>query len=150
MAPDRIVRAAGADAWAETMAAIHAASFPPAEAWDADAFRAQLDLPGVIGLVHPRGGLILIRIAADEAEVLTLAVTPGARRNGFAGALLREAMEMLATLGAHSLFLEVSTSNPAALALYRKMGFVVAGSRRRYYPDGSDAAVMRCALTPRS
>jgi len=132
------------------MAAIHAASFPPAEAWDADAFRAQLDLPGVIGLVHPRGGLILIRIAADEAEVLTLAVTPGARRNGFAGALLREAMEMLATLGAHSLFLEVSTSNPAALALYRKMGFVVAGSRRRYYPDGSDAAVMRCALTPRS
>jgi ribosomal-protein-alanine N-acetyltransferase len=130
------------------MAAIHAASFPPAEAWDADAFRAQLALPGVIGLVHPRGGLILIRIAADEAEVLTLAVTPDTRRNGFGSALLREAMEMLAARGAHSLFLEVSTCNPAALALYRKAGFVVAGSRRRYYPDGSDAAIMRCSLIP--
>ncbi|HET6608027.1 MAG TPA: ribosomal protein S18-alanine N-acetyltransferase [Rhodopila sp.] len=148
MAPDQIVQAT--TMWAEAMAAIHAASFPPVEAWDADAFRAQLDLPGVIGLVHPRGGLILIRIAADEAEVLTLAVAPDARRNGFGHALLRQAMETLAVQGAHSLFLEVSVSNPAALALYRKAGFVTAGRRRRYYPDGSDAAVMRCPLIPAS
>jgi ribosomal-protein-alanine N-acetyltransferase len=146
--PDQIIQAT--IALAEVMATIHAASFAPGEAWDADAFRAQLDLPGVIGLVHQAGGLILIRIAADEAEVLTLAVTPDARLNGCASALLREAMGMLAARGANSLFLEVSVRNPAALALYRKAGFVVAGSRPRYYHDGSDASVMRCSLVPMS
>ncbi len=144
--PDQIIQAT--QAWAEVMAAVHAASFSPAEAWDADAFRAQLDLPGVIGLVHQAGGLILIRIAADEAEVLTLAVAPDARRNGCGSALLREAMGILAARGANALFLEVSVRNRAALALYRKAGFVEAGSRRRYYADGSDASVMRCSLVP--
>src|ERR1700754_1340439 len=56
MAPssDRIIQAT--QAWAEVMAAVHAASFAPTEAWDADAFRAQLELPGVMGLVHEAGG----------------------------------------------------------------------------------------------
>src|SRR4051812_39419480 len=58
--PEQIIQAT--PAWAEVMAAVHAAAFPPAEAWDADAFRAQLDLPGVIGMMHREGGLILIRI----------------------------------------------------------------------------------------
>jgi [ribosomal protein S18]-alanine N-acetyltransferase len=142
--PDQIIQAT--PAWAEVMAAVHAASFPPAEAWDVDAFRAQLDLPGVIGLTHRAGGLILIRIAADEAEVLTLAVTPDARRSGCGTALLREAMAILTVQGATTLFLEVSVRNEAAQALYRKAGFVVAGSRQRYYRDGSDAFVMRCSL----
>jgi ribosomal-protein-alanine N-acetyltransferase len=142
--PDQIVQATST--WAEVMATVHAAAFPPAEAWDADAFRTQLDLPGVIGLAHRGGGLILVRIAADEAEVLTLAVAPDARRSGCGSALLREAMGILTARGAKTLFLEVSVQNAAALALYHKAGFVVAGSRRRYYLDGSDASVMRCSL----
>lgn len=132
---------------APAMAAIHAAAFPPAERWDAAVFRTQLDLPGVQGLIHRDGGLILIRVAADEAEVLTLAVTPAARRRGIAAALLRQAAATLRAQGAHMLFLEVAVGNTAALALYRQAGFQQVGRRRHYYPDGGDALVLRRDLT---
>ncbi|WP_254453743.1 hypothetical protein [Siccirubricoccus sp. G192] len=45
--------------------------------------------------------------------------------------------------GAAAMFLEVAAGNPAALALYRGLGFDRVGQRRRYYPDGSDALVLR-------
>ena len=45
--------------------------------------------------------------------------------------------------GAKSMFLEVSLTNIAAQALYGRMGFTQVGRRRRYYPDGADALVMR-------
>lgn len=145
--PDPGILIATAD-WAEAMAAIHAAAFQPAEAWNAEAFRTQLAFPGVIGLVHPSGAMILVRIAADEAEVLTLAVAPDSRRHGLASALLHQAMAKLASHGALTLFLEVSDRNLPALALYRKAGFAEAGRRRNYYADGSDAYVMRRSLKP--
>ena len=67
-----IERAGPADA--ELMAAIHAAAFSSGESWGIDVFRLQLALQGVQGLLHPDGGLVLLRVAADEAEILTLAV----------------------------------------------------------------------------
>jgi ribosomal-protein-alanine N-acetyltransferase len=134
--------------WAEAMAAIHTTAFHPAEAWDAEAFRTQLTFPGVIGLVQPGGAMILVRVAADEAEVLTLAVVPDVRRQGVASVLLHRAIATLASHGARTLFLEVSDRNLPALALYRKAGFIGAGRRRHYYADGSDAYVMRRSLGP--
>ena len=53
----------------------------------------QLELPATFGLIHPLGGMILGRVAADEAEILTLAVAPAQRRRGIGSALLRAAME---------------------------------------------------------
>jgi ribosomal-protein-alanine N-acetyltransferase len=44
------------------------------------------------------------------------------------------------------MFLEVATGNAAALALYRREGFVEVGRRRRYYADASDALVLRVNL----
>ncbi|HET8996100.1 MAG TPA: GNAT family N-acetyltransferase, partial [Acetobacteraceae bacterium] len=79
-------------AQAEELAAIHCTAFPPREAWGSDAFALQLILPGTFGLFDPQGGLLLARIAADQAEVLTLAVLPGLRRQGLGRALLRAAM----------------------------------------------------------
>jgi ribosomal-protein-alanine N-acetyltransferase len=84
---------------------------------------------------------------AEEAEVLTLAVIPAMRRRGVAAALLRRAMAEAAARGAGALFLEVSTRNAAAQALYRRFGFIEVGRRRRYYPDGSDALVLRVELS---
>jgi ribosomal-protein-alanine N-acetyltransferase len=130
----------------DSMAAIHKASFPRRQAWAVDAFALQLILPGVFGLIDPCGGLIVVRAVADEAEVLTLAVVPAMRRRGVAVALLRRAMAEAAARGAGALFLEVSTRNAAAQALYRRVGFVEVGRRRRYYPDGSDALVLRLEL----
>ncbi len=135
-------------AHASVMGAIHAAAFPPREAWPEQAFAAQLALPGVAGLVHPEGGVLLLRLAADEAEILTLAVLPQARRGGLARGLLAAAMQRAAKAGAGAMFLEVSAANAAARALYGAAGFAEVGRRRAYYDDGSDALVLRADLSP--
>jgi ribosomal-protein-alanine N-acetyltransferase len=130
----------------DVMAAVHASAFAGADAWSRDVFSLQLSLPNVMGLLHPAGGLILVRVAADEAEVLTLAVDPRARRCGVGGALLREAMNLVSGMGVRTVFLEVSVANIVAYRLYTGMGFVQAGRRRQYYSDRSDALVLRLDL----
>ncbi len=135
-------------AHAVAMAAIHGAAFPPNEAWGADAFALQLALAGVFGWVDRRGGIILARVAADEVEVLTLAVAPEARRLGVGTRLLEAAMSLAAARGACTAFLEVSDANGAARALYRRAGFTPTGRRPRYYADGTDALVLQRAVTP--
>ena len=128
------------------LAAIHAAAFPPREAWGEDAIALQLALPGVFGLIAERGGMLLGRSVADEAEVLTLAVIPSLRRQGIGTALLGTAKAHVRALGGKALYLEVAIHNAAALALYRREGFVEVGRRRRYYADASDALVLRSDL----
>ena len=128
------------------LAAIHAASFPPAEAWSCNVFSQQLAIPNVFSLLHEAGGLILVRVAADEAEILTLAVIPAARRGGFGSVLLGQATAAARAMGARAVFLEVSVANIAARNLYTKVGFVQAGRRPNYYFDTSDALVLRLDL----
>ncbi len=128
------------------MAAIHAAAFPAPDAWRADVFSQQLALPGTFGLLHPSGGMILARLAADEAEVLTLAVAPEVRGTGIAAALLQQAAAICGAMGASALFLEVSVGNAAARAAYDRAGFQPVGRRRAYYADLSDALVLRLGL----
>ena len=128
---------------AAALAALHAAAFRPEEQWEAEAIRVLLDLPGGFGLLRPGAGFVLARVAADEAEILTLAVAPAARRQGHGGALLAGAMAAAAARGASAMFLEVAEHNAAARGLYAAAGFAEAGRRRRYYPDGSDALVLR-------
>ena len=107
----------------------------------------QLEVPATFGLIHSRGGMILGRVAADEAEILTLAVNPGQRRRGIGSALLRAAMDRAASLGATTMFLEVAVTNDPARALYAAHGFTEAGMRRHYYSDGTDALILRSTLS---
>lgn len=137
--------AAAADAPA--LAALHAAAFPPGEAWGPDAILLMLAMPGAFGLWREAEGFVLARAAAGEAEILTLAVAPVARRRGLGAALLAAAMGAARARGAEAMFLEVSEGNAPARALYRSFGFAEVGRRRRYYPDGSDALVLRRGLT---
>ncbi len=130
-------------AHAAALAAIHAAAFPPREAWGEDAIALQLALPGAFGLIDDRGGMLLGRMVADEAEVLTLAVSPSARRQGVATALLRAAKAHVGERHGNVMFLEVATGNAAALALYHREDFTEVGRRRHYYADSSDALVLR-------
>jgi ribosomal-protein-alanine N-acetyltransferase len=139
-----IYRASAADC--DLMAAIHAAAFAAPDAWSRDVFSLQLALPNVFGLLCPSGGTILIRIAADEAEILTLAVSPEVRRSGIGSALIREATIRAATMGATVIFLEVSIANIAARRLYTRAGFCQAGMRPHYYSDNSHALVLRLDL----
>ena len=141
-----MIRAAPAHAAA--LAAIHTAAFPPGERWGADAMALQLELPGVFALIDPRGGMVMARVAADEAEILTLAVHPDARRQGLGRVLLAAAGRIAASHGARAMFLEVALRNTAARALYGEAGFAEVGRRRRYYADGDDALVMRKEILP--
>lgn len=137
---------AAAPAHAGLLADIHARSFPTGEAWNADAFAVQLAQSGTLGLIDPRGGFVLARIAADESEILTLAVLPACRRQGIARHLLHAASNAMWARGARTLFLEVSEGNDAARALYAAIGFTVVGRRQHYYPGGGDALVLRLNL----
>lgn len=124
-------------------AALHAACFSAAEAWGAEAIALMLELPGAFGVLRPGAGFVLARVAADEAEILTLAVVPAARRAGLGANLLAEAMAGARARGAVALFLEVSEGNQAARTLYAICGFAEVGRRRRYYTGGVDALVLR-------
>lgn len=87
------------------------------------------------------------RTAAGEGEVLTLAVRPAARRSGVGRGLMDGLAAEAARRGAEVLFLEVAEPNWPARALYEAMGAALVGRRRRYYPDGADALVLRLALS---
>ena len=137
---------------ASLLAALHAASFDAAERWDAPAMAALLDMPGCFACLDPGPdadavpvGMILVRVVADEAEVLTIAVLPPRRGRGVGRALLDEARAEASRRGACRMFLEVAVPNAAARALYRAGGFLQVGRRRAYYPDGSDA-LLSCKL----
>jgi ribosomal-protein-alanine N-acetyltransferase len=130
---------AGADK-AGDLAAIHAAAFD--HPWDHEALTQFLLDPGVFALTDLDAlGFILIRVVADEGEVLTLAVTPYARRHGLARRLLNQAAATAAYLGAASLFLEVAADNAAALGLYHATGFEVVGRRAGYYARSTSPAI---------
>ena len=73
------------------------------------------------------------RLAADEAEILTIAVEAGWRGRGVGRALMAEMLRRAANAGARAMFLEVDEDNAAALALYRRLGFVKVGERPGYY-----------------
>ena len=141
---------------AEVLAEIHLAAFPSNEAWSADVMALQLGLAGAFGLIHQAGGphnirpggMLLARVTADEAEILTIAVAPNARRQGLGRTLLLAAMHQAARQGAAAMFLEVSVANQPAQALYEAAGFRAVGRRRGYYSGGGDALVLRATLTP--
>ena len=124
------------------LAALHAACFD--RPWDAVTFKTMLATPGTFAFAH-RDGFVVTRAAADEAEILTLAVAPHARGKGLGRALLQAAIDKARGLGAATMFLEVGADNPHALALYAGLGFVKIGARKAYY-DGRDALVLRLPL----
>lgn len=134
-------------AYAEVMSCIHANAFPPGERWGSEALALQLELPGAFGFVASEGGFVMARVAADEAEILTLAVDPAFQRRGVGRRLLEQAGDEAAARGAGVMFLEVSARNRPAQALYTACGFVEIGRRARYYAGDVDALVLR-ALIP--
>jgi [ribosomal protein S18]-alanine N-acetyltransferase len=135
-------------AMAEVAAALHKmAGFH--EPWTARAFADLLTMPGTAGNVVLANaepiGLALWRVAADEAEILTIGVLPGRRRLGAGRHLLDAAMDAASAAGARRLFLEVAVDNAAAIGLYRTVGFTDQGRRTGYYrgPNGGvDALIL--------
>lgn len=133
----------------DRLAALHAAAFVTPRPWGEAEFAALLAEPGVF-LVAEEAGFALGRAVLDEAELLTIAVAPEARRQGLGHRLMTEWEVAAAARGARRALLEVAQDNTAARALYAARGFTPAGRRRGYYrhPDGHrvDALVLELHL----
>ena len=82
-------------------------------------------------------------MAADEAEILSVAIAPAWRGRGLARPLLDLHLRRLAGLGARAVFLEVDEHNAPACRLYRRAGFHEVGRRQGYYDGGATALVLR-------
>ncbi|MEA1922916.1 MAG: ribosomal protein S18-alanine N-acetyltransferase [Pseudomonadota bacterium] len=87
-------------------------------------------------------GYSCYKIIPPEAELLRVAVSPEGRRQGTAKALLNEMFSLLRLRQVVTVYLEVSETNRAAIALYKKSGFLVTGSRPGYYDHGTTAALL--------
>ena len=143
-------------AFAPVLAELHARSV--AQAWPASAFTALLTSPGVAALVAVTReeederpvGFILMRLAAGEAEILTVSVLPAERGKGVGLRLLEGALEVLRARGACEVFLEVGQKNAPAKRLYERAGFAEVGRRPGYYRNeaglNEDAVTLRRAL----
>jgi len=136
-----------------TLADLHDRAFD--QPWSAEAFEALLKGPGAFAVLGEAGdpeeakGFILCRAIAGEAEILTVAVDPAARRRGWGAALVEMAAGIAREATAFEMFLEVAADNVAAIGLYEAAGFGRVGLRKGYYPhpDGAkDAVVMRRVL----
>lgn len=130
----------------ESLSEIHAAAFR--RGWSGAEVEALLRQTGVSALVAEysnafgrrlSAGFCLIRIAGEEAEILSVGVLPSCRRRGIARALMEEALRRLYREGTAALLLEVDGGNAAALALYRGLGFEQVGERPAYYRQGLQA-----------
>jgi ribosomal-protein-alanine N-acetyltransferase len=124
---------------------LHATSFQ--RGWGEDEIDRLLLDRSVVGhrvmIRRAMAGFILSRMAADEAEILSVAIAPARRGRGLARPLLDLHLRSLAGLGVRTVFLEVDETNLPALRLYGGSGFHEVGRRHAYYENGAAALVLR-------
>ncbi|QEX25290.1 ribosomal-protein-alanine N-acetyltransferase [Hypericibacter adhaerens] len=150
-APDLAVRPAVAFDL-DALAQLHAEAFAQAwdQPWSRESIATLLAMPGSFGLIGlidgVPAGLVIARVAGGEAEILTLGVTPDARRRGLARLLLDETVSHAAAEGAERLFLEVAEDNLPAQSLYHGADFVRVGRRPDYYARGTGVRVAALIL----
>jgi len=117
---------------------LHKKCFPN-KPWSADDFR-DLKKSGC-EIIMSENGFIVYRIAADEAEIITIGVAPEMQRQGIASAMIGIIEKTIKNQGVKKIFLEVASDNISAKKLYENCGFSVVGMRPKYY-DGIDAILM--------
>ncbi len=132
------------------LASLHSVCFN--DQWTASALGQLLASAGTYALVADDAGgvrgFIVVRVAADEAEILTFAVHPLWRRQGLGRDLVYAAARRATLSGGQTLILEVAALNFAARQLYDRLGFRQAGLRRSYYEPGKkgDALILKRPL----
>lgn len=133
----------------EAMAALHQRCLTVPRPYTVREFAGFSAAPDCI-IVGDDLGFAVGRVAADEAELLTIVIDPGQQRQGRARVLMQEFEARARQSGVSCAFLEVAEQNAAARGLYHSMGYTESGRRRGYYrhPDGhrEDAIVMQKPL----
>jgi [ribosomal protein S18]-alanine N-acetyltransferase len=129
---------------AARFAALHAASFR--RGWSAEEFERLLIERNVVADRAVAGpdlaGFVVSRIAADQAEVLSIAVDQAFRGQGIARRMLDVHLRRLARYGVTVVFLEVDERNDPARRLYAGFGFTQVGRREAYYGGAAGAAAL--------
>jgi ribosomal-protein-alanine N-acetyltransferase len=132
----------GSAADAPQLAALHATAFR--RGWSVEEFERLLIEPNVVADRAVAGselaGFVLSRLAADEAEILSIAVAPAFRSQGVARRLLDVHLRRLADYRVNALFLEVDARNVPARRLYAGLGFAEVSRRSSYYAHGGEEA----------
>jgi [ribosomal protein S18]-alanine N-acetyltransferase len=117
-----------------------------ATAWSAEDLSRMGELSGVSAYVNagPGGitGIVIGRRVADEAEVLNLAVREESRGEGEGKRLLERLLKEYTVAGVSRVFLEVRESNEGAIGFYQHRGFRVIGTRKDYYQDPKESALV--------
>lgn len=127
-----------------TLADIHAASFK--NSWSDGELEKMFSNENYLCMVaHPPktdtskpSGFVFVRSVVDEAEIITIATDPNARRKGVARKLLQETIRNLEFDRKQKLFLEVDEANNAAINLYKSLGFKIISERSGYYSDSEN------------
>jgi [ribosomal protein S18]-alanine N-acetyltransferase len=120
---------------AEQLAVLHAAAFR--RGWSVEEFERLLIERNVVAdraMSSTRlAAFVISRLAADQAEILSIAVSASYRGRGLARKLLDVHLRRLAAYGTNSVFLEVDERNAPARRLYTRLGFREIGRRESYY-----------------
>ena len=118
-----------------------------ADPWSTQDFRDCLSSDALFLVAETKDrvvGYVVALDAADEGEILNVAVAPDTRRGGIGRALVQKVISALTERGARQIYLEVRESNAGARAMYGALGFQEVGRRRGYYRRPvEDAIVLR-------
>lgn len=87
-------------------------------------------------------GYIGVWLAVDFADITNVAVHPEYRKKGIAISLINEICRICKNYGIEQVGLEVNVNNKPAIALYKKLGFIVDSVRKKYYKNKDDAWLM--------
>jgi ribosomal-protein-alanine N-acetyltransferase len=122
-----------------------AAQAPTAANWSKESYLKFAHEEGsfviVLEVASEINGFLVGRLAADQAELLNLAVTATHRRKGTGKALLSNALREWRSRGAKAVYLEVRESNTGAIAFYERHGFTAVAQRKGYYRDPDEPAL---------
>ena len=114
--------------------------------WTLAQLQEEIDAVNGMALVADDGaslcGYAFFRICPPESELLHVVVAPEWRRQNVASSLLRHGFTALSDMGCTDCFLEVRQSNMAARSLYERIGFFQTGTRKHYYHQPDEDALL--------
>ena len=144
--PSDLIETAGAcvteasAAHAEDLAALYAEALPPG--WPAAELAASCGVANrtiLMAAGTKLQGFVILQFAADEAEILAIAVAKDCRRQGYAASLMAAAIKVCLNQFISCIYLEVAESNSGARSLYEKFGFRSVARRENYYRSAGSA-----------
>ena len=114
--------------------------------WSGTSVREFIENPLAVMITAKANGSIVgyvgLYSVADEADIANVAVIPEYRRCGIAKALITQALLYSKEKGIKKLMLEVRASNIAAINLYKSFGFICVGTRKNYYTQPKEDALL--------